>query len=138
VARPRLDPRTWLRRAAVCATLALVLLLAVTAIHYGVRFHTLAFWQLPDRISYCHRDYAVQDGPARTRSQIEATPVGRPGADPLPLVRFGRTIPLVGRPMWANLTPEDERAGLGVPCTMVIYLQTGHDAFVPYDLLGVP
>ncbi|HET8591832.1 MAG TPA: hypothetical protein VFM01_19490 [Nakamurella sp.] len=40
--------------------------------------------------------------------------------------------------MWANLTPEDERAGLGVPCTMVIYLQTGHDAFVPYDLLGGP
>lgn len=52
--------------------------------------------------------------------------------------RTNGNIPLVGRPMWANLTPEDERAGLGVPCTMVIYLQTGHDAFVPYDLLGVP
>lgn len=138
MALPRLHPTTWVRRAAVLAVLGLLVFVGVTAVQYGLRFHTLAFWELPSRISYCDRDYASRDSPAETRARIEAVPAVLPGDDPLSLVQIGRTIPLLGRPMWAYLSTDRERADLGIPCTMAIYLQTGDDELVPYDLLGGP
>jgi hypothetical protein len=34
--------------------------------------------------------------------------------------------------------PNQDRADLGIPCAMAIYLQTGDNEFVPYELLGGP
>lgn len=104
---------------------------------YRVVYDSVAFWSVPPRITYCDRDYQA-GGATLSREQIEAVPVSLPGNQQYQLSEIGRIVPVLGWPLWANLTPDDRRTGLGVPCTMVIYLQGESDAFVPYSLLGGP
>lgn len=105
-----------------------LLLLVLSPIWYGVRYHTLAFWAPPPRIPYCDRVYQLSGEPATAQS------LGMTSPDPAEdgLSSIGHVIPVVGYPIWARVTPE------GAPCTTAIYVETAPGLYQAYGLAGGP
>ncbi len=120
----------WFRRRARAvvsiAVVVLVVLSGITLLWYGVTFHSFAFWSVPSRISYCHRDYQTA-GSRLTGAQF----------DEAHLSSIGRLVPVLGWPLSATLASPELRAD-GVPCAMVLYLREGPNLYVAYGLLGGP
>jgi hypothetical protein len=105
---------------------------------YWVAYGTFAFWTEPPRISWCGRDYLPSPTTVLTRDAVEQQPAALPGDQPYPVVQVGLVPPIIGRPVLASVTPQATRDRLGIPCAMVVYLQTGPDSYRPYVLSGGP
>jgi hypothetical protein len=105
---------------------------------YRVTYGTFAFWGEPPRISWCGRDYLPGSGNVLTRAAVEQQRAALPGDQPYPVVQVAIVPPIIGHPVLASVTPQATRDRLGVPCAMVLYLQTGPDSYRPYVLSGGP
>lgn len=128
-ARTRLvpAPRRWRRVAAVAlASLLLIGALAVEA-RSVLLFHTLTPWSSPDRIHFCGRDYNL-GGPVSATAAEDVV-----GAAPFQQVTRG---PL-WQPVYGHPASARQRAALGVPCAMVLYVREG-DGYLSYALSGGP
>jgi hypothetical protein len=120
------------------AGVATALICASAAFAYHSAYGTLAWWSEPQRISWCGRVYLPSEETVLTRSEVEQQQAHLPGDAPYPVTTVTRIPPLVGRPVLASVTPEAIRDQLGVPCAMVVYLETDPDAYRPYVLSGGP
>lgn len=93
---------------------------------------------LPTRIEYCDRSYfpATPMTPV-TRADIEET--GN-ALGSFPIRQVGVT--LAGKPIVAKPLPDSVRRqfpnGPILACTMVVYVKTGADEYVPYGIVGGP
>ena len=134
VARGPLVRRRVLAGLAVVVTAAAVL----GAIAYRVEYGTFAFWVDPPRISWCGRDYLRSPNATLTRDAVEQQRAALVGDEPYPLVQVATVPPVVGNPVLASVTPQATRDRSGIPCAMVLYLQTGTDSYRPYVLSGGP
>jgi hypothetical protein len=78
---------------------------------------------LPDRVHACGRNYHGP-GSARTLAEIRSD-----GIEPV-LVDTG----------WLGRCPAGACTAVAsdAPCATVVYVRVGHDAYVPYELLGGP
>ncbi len=92
----------------------------------------------PERLSWCGRDYDRIHTRPLTRQAIDSIPAALPGDQPYPTTRVGSYPAAGGRPLYAKLTPEQERAADGLPCAMSVFLQVGTDAYQEYELVGGP
>ncbi len=111
--------------------------LTLTTVTYRSAYGT--WWQRPQRIPYCGRTFVKGASGltmAQTR-QFESQAVF-PGDKPYPLVSIGNAPPLFGATLLAALTPDYQRAKLGVPCTMGLYLENADDSYTAYGLSGGP
>ena len=121
-------PRRPFRRV-VGIGLASLLLVAVLVIEGRsvLWFHTAVPWSSPERIHFCGRDY--------NRGGIVSDEAARHvvGASPFQQLTRG--------PLWQAVyghpASEQQRAALGVPCAMVLYLREG-DGYRSYALSGGP
>jgi hypothetical protein len=120
------------------ACIVMTLVVAGGAIAYSEAYGTLAVWGDPERISWCGRTYLPGGGAGLSRSDVEQERASLPGYEPYPVVTVTRVPPLVGRPLLASVTPQAARDRLGVPCAMVVYLQTGSDSYRSYVISGGP
>jgi hypothetical protein len=119
--------RRW-RRTAVVALASLLLVGALVVEARSVLlFHTVAPWSSPDRIQFCGRDH--HKGGAVTAAAAEDIT----GAAPFQQVTRG---PL-WQPVYAHPASAQQRAALGVPCAMVLYLPEGN-GYLSYALSGGP
>ncbi len=92
-----------------------------------VTFHTAAPWSPPERIHFCGRDY-LRGGIVSSAAAHDAS-----GAESWRQLTRGPLLqPVYGRP-----TSAEQRATLGVPCTMALYLREG-DGYRAYSLSGGP
>ncbi|MGV8977084.1 MAG: hypothetical protein ACOH17_03485 [Cellulomonas sp.] len=112
----------------------------MTAFAAGVLGYRKAYgtWlQAPDRIDFCGRQF-LRGTPGLTRADIgEQVTATRDGGS-APVQTVAEVPPLVGQPLLAALTPRAEQLDPGGPCTMVVYLKTGADAYTAYGLSGGP
>jgi hypothetical protein len=114
---------------------AAIVVVAPTAIHNRLTFGTFSTFGAPPRVDYCGRRYYPGNPP---------TTMTRAGVDSF-LARNGfRGVTQVdtapsGLPVVANVMPPDvrERYHTNI-CTMVVWVQTGPDAYVIYGLSGGP
>jgi hypothetical protein len=87
------------------------------------------------RVHWCGRDYENFGGPPRTWRQISAQA-------PSPIRPIGQYPPLglSRQELLAAVTPQAQRDVVSppLPCTMIVYLRTGPDAYQPYSLEGGP
>jgi len=128
----RLATRIVLLVVAAIATVAIVAV-APDAIRDRAIFGTVATTGAPPRVDYCGRTY---DAGIQTESlaQLNSFLAGNHLAG---LQRIG-TAPS-GMPIVANLMSAAARAHYHTDvCTMVLWVQTGHDAYVGYGLSGGP
>ncbi|NLT56429.1 MAG: hypothetical protein GXX79_18090 [Actinomycetales bacterium] len=116
---------------------SLITPLAVGLFHRQA-YGTWAWWRAPRNISWCGRTYHRGIGPTVTRAMIESQSVSLPGDAPYPLATVTRIPPAVGRPVLAQPIPAARRRDLGLPCAMVVYLETGDDRYTGYELVGGP
>jgi hypothetical protein len=110
----------------------------IGAAAYRLTYGTFAFWGEPPRISWCGRDYLLNSGTVLTRVAVEQQRAALPGDQPYPVVQVAKFPPLIGEPVLASVTPKATRDRLGIPCAMILYLQTGADSYRPYVLSGGP
>ena len=127
--------RSVMRRRLASVVVLSVLLAAGATLAYRAAYGT--WWGTPDHISYCGRTY-LRGTAGLTRAEIVGFGAALPGDAPYPVVTVATVPPVVGQPLVAALTPQAERQRLGVPCTMVVYLKTGTDAYTGYGLSGGP
>jgi hypothetical protein len=91
-------------------------------------YGTFSFWSTPDRINYCGRRY-YSAGPVRgTPESFTSSVTGHPTWR-----RVGYTFEL--RPIEA---PVSAKVAAGGSCTMAVYVPTGRDTYVQYELSGGP
>ena len=126
------------RRVAVVLTVTLVLCGVGGALAYRKAYGTFAWWRDPARISWCGRVYLRSDGPLLTRTAVERQRASLPGDEPYPVTAVATIPPLFGHPVLAAVTPQATREAMHLPCAMVIYLETGPDAYRPYVISGGP
>jgi hypothetical protein len=109
--------------------LASLLLLAALGVEGRsvLLFHTVTPWSSPERIHFCGRDY--HRGGAVSASAAEDVV----GASPFQRLARG---PL-GQPVYGHPAGAQQRAALGVPCAMVLYLREGA-GYLSYALSGGP
>jgi hypothetical protein len=120
----------------VVAAVPLVLVAAQLA--YRMAYGTLAWWEDPEQIAWCGRDYVPGQGPLLTRAEVDRLRGSLDGEPPYPVTTVTRVPPVVGRPVLASLTPPATRDRLGVPCAMAVFLQTGPDSYRTYVIVGGP
>ncbi len=110
-----------------------VFAVAPIAVYDRVTFGTFNVAGPPARIDYCGRRYYPGTG-TLTMPQVQ-TELARIGEDGL--TEVGRTV--TGQPIVTHVMPESERARDHTNiCTMVLYVRTGPDSYVPYGLSGGP
>ena len=119
------------RRPGRVAGVGLASLLLVAALVVEGRsvllFHAVAPWSSPERIHFCGRDY--NRGGAVSAAAAEDVV----GASPFQQVTRG---PL-WQPVYGHPASAQQRAALGVPCAMVLYVREG-DGYRSYALSGGP
>lgn len=121
-------------------TAVVLVVLVVVASAAGVLGYRKAYGtslQAPDRIDFCGRQF-LRGTPGLTHAEINQWELTALGGDSPPVETVGQVPPLVGQPLVAVLTPRAKYRGLGGPCTMVVYLKTGADAYTAYGLSGGP
>ena len=125
---PRVGQRGPLRRM-VGFGLASLLLVAVLVIEGRsfLWFHTAVPWSSPERIHFCGRDYNLGGvvSAEAARDVVGASPFHQLTRGPL------------WQPVFGHPASEQQRAALGVPCAMVLYLREG-DGYRSYVLSGGP
>jgi len=126
-----------LRRTAAVVVAVLVLAGLTGELVYRGAYGTFAWWSDPARISYCGRDY-LPSAMTVTHARIEHERAALLKDPPYPVVTVAKVPPVIGRPLLASVTPEVRRAGSQLPCAMVVYLETGPDAYRPYVISGGP
>src|SRR5262245_19648248 len=136
IARRQVGGRRMMAGVAAGVAAALVLACFVGAAAYGAAYGTLAFWAEPQRISWCGRVYLPGRETVLTRAAVEHQRAALIGDQPYPLVRVATVPPVIGAPVLASVTPQATRDRLHLPCAMVVYLETGPDAYRPYVLSG--
>jgi len=124
-------------RRAVAVQLGVAGLLAAGAawsLHSRITYGTWDPTAPPNRIEFCGRRY-YPGGAIVTREDAMA------GVDP----SFGATWRQVGRTdsgvsLYAMVVPQSTRTRFSppIPCTMILYLQTGRDSYRGYGLSGGP
>ncbi len=114
--------RVW----AVLASLVLIAALALEA-RSIVMFHTVVPWSSPERIHFCGRDYM--------RGGVVSTAVAHDASGTSPWRQLTRGPWL--QPVYGDPASAEQRATLGVPCAMVLYLRDG-DHYRAYGLSGGP
>ena len=98
-----------------------------------------AWWQTPDRVSYCERTYrSSTPGLSLDVIKNRESKTSLTGDPPYPVTTVGKVPPVVGRPLLAPVTPAERRRQLDVPCSMGVYLKTGPDTYTAYTLIGGP
>jgi hypothetical protein len=109
--------------------LASLLLVAVLVVEGRsvLWFHTATPWSSPERIHFCGRDY--NRGGVVTAAAAEDVV----GAFPFQQLTRG---PL-WQPVYGHPASTQQRAALGVPCAMVLYVRKG-DGYRSYALSGGP
>lgn len=90
-------------------------------------FHTAVPWSSPERIHFCGRDYL--------RGAVLSAAPAHDGSGASSWQRLTRG-PLL-QPVYGHPASAEQRATLGVPCTMVLYLRDG-DGYRAYGLSGGP
>lgn len=112
-------------------------MLMLTTVAYRSAYGS--WWQAPERISYCGRTYLLGTTDlslADIQERLGQAGLSDDGSNRLAVV--GKAPPIIGPPMLAVVTPEEERQKHGVPCTMALYLETGEDEYTAYGLSGGP
>jgi hypothetical protein len=127
-----------LRRVALGATIAVVLVLGISGMAYGSAYGTLAWWRDPERIPWCGREYNRSETPVLTRSEVEQRREALPGDLPYPMVEVTKVPPLIGHRVLASVTPGATGGRFHLPCAGALYLQTGPDSYQAYLLGGGP
>ncbi|WP_088286263.1 hypothetical protein [Kineosporia sp. A_224] len=134
-------PPTPLRRA-VLALLALGLVLAGTwAVRVRVADGLWPWQEVAERVTWCDRDYVRLPGPPRTLAAARSE-YGQGGLQQVTTAGRGARA----REVWADpgpghavRTPDGWRPAMETgPCAMGVYVRTGPDAFVPFEILGGP
>jgi hypothetical protein len=108
------------------ASLLLVAALVVEG-RSALLFHTVVPWSSPEQIHFCGRDY--NRGGAVSAAAAEDVV----GASPFQQLTRG---PL-WQPVYGNPATTQQRAALGVPCAMVLYMREG-GGYRSYALSGGP
>ena len=126
-----------MRRTALIVAGLLGILLAAST--FGYRAVYGSWWQTPTRIPYCGRTY-VADAAGLTLTEVRTreSHTALPGDRPYSLVSIGSAPPVVGTQMLAAVTPAAQRAKLGSPCAMGLYLRTSGDRYTAYGITGGP
>ncbi|HEX2856887.1 MAG TPA: hypothetical protein VHO26_05345 [Propionibacteriaceae bacterium] len=126
-----------LRRTALVVTCLLGVLVVGSSLAYRAAYGS--WWRTPTRIPYCGRTYlAGASGLTLADVRTRELRTALPGDRPYPLVGIGSAPPVVGGRLLAAVTPQAERAKLGVPCAMSVYLRAGQDSYTAYGLSGGP
>jgi len=109
--------------------LASLLLFAALAVEGRslLLFHTVAPWSSAERILFCGRTY-VRGGAASAAAAEDVA-----GASPFQQLTRG---PL-WQPVYGHPASTRQRAALGMPCAMVLYVREG-DGYRSYALSGGP
>lgn len=128
-ARPQVGAGRRRRRLAAVAFASLLVVAALFVEGRSVLlFHTVTPWSSPDRIHFCGRDYNRGGGTVSATAAEDVV-----GASPFQQVTRG---PL-WQPVYGHPATAQERAALGVPCAMVLYLRDG-SGYRSYALSGGP
>lgn len=123
------------RRLASIGVVSCVILAAGGTVAHRAAYGT--WLGTPNHIGYCGRTY-LQGDAGLSRAEIVGLGAALPGDPPYPVVTVATVPPVVGQPLIAAVSPQVERQRLGAPCTMVVYLKTGTDAYTGYALSGGP
>jgi hypothetical protein len=120
----------------VSATAAIALVaVAPTLLHNRVVYGTFATWEAPPRVDYCgRRYYPAQEPKPQTLAEVTAFLA----ENKLHGLTQIATAPS-GLPVLANVMSPEMKARYSTEvCTMEVWVKTGDDAYVPYDLSGGP
>jgi len=128
-----------IRRTIAVLLVTLSIAAGLVMLHSWTAYGTLAWWRIPQRISWCGRDYRRTER-SLTLADVTAQPVSLPGDAPYPYATVARVPPVAGRPLVTARTPEASRHRVEppLPCAMVVYLKTGPDRYAEYVILGGP
>ncbi len=103
--------------------------------HYGI-------WpgaRSPSALHYCHRTYNRDDAGARSGATVLAKDYRPEHFAETPLIPvFTFRAPLAHSHCVFRNTPENVRVGDSTTCTMTLYLRTGADRYLTYELDGSP
>ena len=126
-----------LRRTGLVVACVLGVLLVGSSVAYRMAYGS--WWRTPTRFPYCGRTY-LAGASDLTRAAVKTRELraALQGDPPHPLVRIGSAPPLVGGQLLAAVTPQAERAKLGVPCAMTVYLKSSGDRYTAYGISGGP
>jgi len=124
----------------IVAALVVVVVVGIASVwwryHYGI-------WpgaRYPSALHYCHRTYnRDHDAGSRSAATVLAKDYRPAEFADTPLIQvFEFDAPLArARPVYRN-TPKGVRVGASTTCTMNVYLQTGPDRYLTYELDGSP
>jgi hypothetical protein len=118
------------------ALLAMVVMAAGgAALGYRSTYNVWPGQSASARVHWCGRDYEDFGGAPDTWRQMSAQA-------PFPVRFVARYPPLAWarQELFAAVTPAAQRDSVSppLPCAMIVYLHTGHDAYQPYTLEGGP
>ena len=109
-----------------------------TSVHSRIAFGTWDPDSPPERIDYCGRRYYAGNGANGGTGTSEEAVAALYPAFHASWREVGRTDG--GTPYYASVVPDSTRSGFSpaIPCTMVVYLRVGPDAYRGYSLSGGP
>ena len=124
----------------IAATIVAALVLGAVGVYWRYHYGIWPGARYPSALHYCHRSYdRDHDAGSRSGARVLANDYRPEQFSDAPLLQvFEFDAPLAHSYRVFRNTPENVRVGDSTTCTMTLYLRTGADRYLTYELDGSP